>query len=130
MNVNDVIKRPIITEKSSNQLTTNVYTFEVDSRATKTDVKVAIETIFEKSNANVSKVNIMKVKRKAKRLGKYDGFAKGYKKALVTLSEGSIPIYGSEGVENNEKSNSKKKKKGLKIINTDKIMKEAEEEGK
>ncbi|NQX83091.1 MAG: 50S ribosomal protein L23 [Mycoplasmataceae bacterium] len=124
MNVNDVIKKPIITEKSSDLLSKNVYTLEVDSRASKIDVKIAIETIFSKSGAKVSKVNIMKVKQKSKRLGKYDGFKKGYKKAMITLSEGSIPVYGAEGVVNNEA----KSKKSIKIIDTDKIMKEAEGE--
>ena len=126
MNINDVIIKPIVTEKTSNHLMFNVYTFEVNQNATKTDIKKAIELIFSKSGAKVSKVNIMKVKRKAKKMGKYEGFKKGYKKAIVTLLEGSIPIYGSDGVENNEVD--KKPKKTLKIINTEKIMKEAEEE--
>lgn len=127
MNINDVIKRPIITEKSSNQLMVNTYTFEVDTRATKTDIKIAIESIFLKSGAKVSKVNIIRVKQKAKRMGKYEGFTKGYKKAIVTLLEGSIPIYGADGVVNNE---IQKEKKALKIIDTDKIMAEAEQEAK
>lgn len=126
MNINDVIIKPIVTEKTSNHLMFNVYTFEVNKDATRTDVKKAIESIFSKSGAKVSKVNIMKVKRKAKRMGRYEGFKKGYKKAIVTLLEGSIPIYGADGVENNELN--KKPKKTLKIIDTDKIMKEAETE--
>ena len=124
MNINDVIIKPIVTEKTSNHLMFNVYTFEVNQNADRTDVKKAIELIFSKSGAKVSKVNIIKVKRKAKRMGKYDGFKKGYKKAIVTLLEGSIPIYGADGVENNELN--KKPKKTLKIIDTDKIMKDAE----
>ncbi len=123
MNINDVIIKPIITEKSSLALYSNVYTFEVDQRATRTDVKKAIETIFAKSEAKVSKVNIIKVKQKAKRMGRYEGFTKGYKKAIVTLSKGSVPIYGNEGVVNNESE-----KKALQIIDTDKIMAEAEKE--
>lgn len=123
MNINDVIIKPIITEKSSAALYSNVYTFEVDVRATKTDVKEAIETIFSKSEAKVSKVNIIRVKQKAKRMGRYEGFTKGYKKAIVTLSAGSVPIYGNEGVVNNETE-----KKALQIIDTDKIMAEAEKE--
>ncbi len=123
MNINDVIIKPIITEKSSEALYSNVYTFEVDVRATKTDVKKAIETIFAKSEAKVSKVNVIRVKQKAKRMGRYEGFVKGYKKAIVTLSQGSIPIYGNEGVVNNETE-----KKALQIIDTDKIMAEAEKD--
>ncbi len=122
MNINDVIIKPIITEKSSAALYSNVYTLEVDPRATKTDVKKAVEVIFAKSGAKVSKVNIIKVKQKAKRMGRYEGFTKGYKKAMVTLSQGQIPIYGSDSVvENNEAP-----KKALQIIDTDKIMEEAE----
>lgn len=123
MNINDVIIKPIITEKSSALLMNNVYTLEVDPRATKTDVKVAIETIFDRSGAKVSRVNIIKVKQKAKKMGKYEGFTKGYKKAIVTLSQGSIPIYGSDAVVDNEKE-----KKALQIIDTEKIMEEAERE--
>lgn len=125
MNINDVIIKPIITEKSSNLLYSNVYTLEVDPRATKTDVKAAIEGIFEKSGAKVSKVNIIKVKQKSKRLGRYEGFTKGYKKAIVTLKEGSIPIYGSDSVVNNE---AEAPKKTINVIDTDKIMEEAEQD--
>ncbi len=123
MNINDVIIKPIITEKSSQGLMNNVYTLEVAQKATRTDVKVAIESIFEKSGAKVEKVNIIKVKQKAKKMGRYEGFTKGYKKAIVTLSTGSIPIYGDEGVVNNEAE-----KKAIQIIDTDKIMAEAEKE--
>lgn len=123
MNINDVIIKPIITEKSSAAMYNNVYTLEVDVRATKTDVKKAIEVIFAKSGAKVSKVNIQRVKQKAKKMGRYEGFTKGYKKAIITLSQGSIPIYGDEGVVNNETE-----KKALQIIDTDKIMAEAEKE--
>ncbi len=127
MNINDVIIKPIITEKSSNLLYSNVYTFEIDPRATKTDVRKAIESIFAKSQAKVSKVNMIKVKPKAKRMGRYEGFVKGYKKAIVTLSEGTIPIYGSDSVVNNEVDTPKK---AMKIIDTDKIMKDAEMDNK
>ncbi len=126
MNINDIVIKPIITEKSSLLLERNVYTFEVHPRATKTDVKKAIEVIFSKSNAKVLKVNIIKVDRKFKRLGRYQGYKKSYKKALVYLSAGSIPIYGSDVVENT----SKKPKKIPKIINTDKILEQAEKESK
>ncbi len=126
MNINDIVIKPIITEKSSSLLERNVYTFEVHPRATKIDIKKAIETIFSKSNAKVLKVNIIKVDRKYKRLGRSEGYKKGYKKALVYLSKGSIPIYGSDVVENT----SKKPKKIPKIINTDKILEQAEKENK
>lgn len=124
MNINDVILKPIVTEKSSNQLVKNVYVLEVNNKATKIDIKKAIESIFSKSGALVSKVNIIKVKKKPKKMGKYEGFTKGYKKAIVTLSAGTIPIYGSDSaVVDNEKA-----KKTLKIIDTEKILDEAEKE--
>ncbi|NOQ50171.1 MAG: 50S ribosomal protein L23 [Mycoplasmataceae bacterium] len=125
MNINDIIIRPIITEKSSNAMGQNVYTFEVSKKATKTDIKRAVESIFAKSGAKVNKVRIMNISKKPKRLGKFDGYKKGYKKAMVYLSTGSIPIYGSESVENTNPD--AKPKKTIKIINTEKIMKEAED---
>ena len=126
MNINDIIIKPIITEKSSDLMSQNKYTLEVHPNATKTDVKKAVEVIFKQSNAKVEKINLIKVKRKPKKMGKYEGFKKGYKKVIVKLSAGTIPIYGAGGVENT----SKKPKKTLKIIDTDKIMKEAEKEAK
>ena len=80
-----IIKRPIITEKSMEMLDENKYTFEVDVRATKTNVKNAIEEIF---GVEVEKVNIMNYKGKLKRMGRYQGFTRKYKKAIVTLAEG------------------------------------------
>ena len=123
ININDVIIKPLITEKNS-KLTAdnNTYVLEVHPDATREDVKRAVEYIFARSNAKVKKVNITKVKRKPKKMGKYEGFKKGFKKAYVILSDGIIPIYGSEGVEKTKKDN----KKGLKIIDTEKLMKEAE----
>lgn len=126
MNINDILIRPIVTEKSNDKLLSNVYTFEVHPKSTKTEVKKAVEFIFARSNAKVKKVNILKVSKKPKRMGKYEGFSKGYKKAMVFLAEGSIPIYGAEGVEKQQKDT--KKKKGLKIIDTDKIMEQAAKE--
>lgn len=126
LNINDVIIKPLITEKNS-RLTADhsTYVLEVHPDATKDDVKRAVEYIFAKSNAKVKKVNIAKVKRKAKKMGRFDGFKKGFKKAYVILSEGVIPIYGADGVENEKKSANKK---GLKIIDTEKLMKEAEKD--
>ncbi|BDV03648.1 MAG: hypothetical protein HPPSJP_3690 [Candidatus Hepatoplasma scabrum] len=126
LNINDVIIKPIITEKNS-RLTAdhNTYILEVHPNATREDVKRAVEYIFAKSDAKVKKVNIAKVKAKAKKMGRYEGFKKSYKKAYVILSAGAIPIYGAEGVEKDKKESNKK---GLKIINTEKLMKEAEKD--
>jgi large subunit ribosomal protein L23 len=95
----DVIRRPIITEKS-NYLSSylNQYVFEVDSRATKTAIKEALETIFD---VKVTRVNVMNVPAKQSRNMRNRQMrtrTNAYKKAIVTLAEGErIPIF--EGVE-------------------------------
>ena len=65
------------------------YTFDVDVRANKTQVKKAIEEIFD---VKVAKVNIMNVKPKKKRMGRYVGYTTRRRKAIVTLSEGTIDL--------------------------------------
>ena len=95
----EVIRRPIITEKS-NYLSSylNQYVFEVDLRATKTNIKEAIETIFD---VKVARVNVMIVPAKQSRNMQNRQMRTrtgAYKKAIVTLAEGErIPIF--EGVE-------------------------------
>lgn len=85
-NARDIIIRPIITEKtmkySDNE---NKVTFEVAKGSNKTEIKLAIEEIF---NVKVEKVNIMNVRPKAKRMGKYEGTTKAKRKAIVTVAEG------------------------------------------
>ncbi len=82
----DIIRRPIITEKASDAKDAqNKITFSVDPRATKLDVKTAIEAVFKVS---VEKVNIMSVKGKEKRLGKHLGKRPGWKKAIASLKKG------------------------------------------
>ena len=85
-NYRDIIKAPIITEKSSNLATNNVITFSVDVRANKTQIKQAIEKIF---NVKVENVNTVNVKPKKKRVGRYVGKTNKVKKAIVKLKEGS-----------------------------------------
>jgi large subunit ribosomal protein L23 len=82
----DVIKRPIITEKTSDLMAENKYTFVVDKRANKTEIKFAVEDIFK---VEVLKVNVMNVKPKKRRVGKYEGVKPGYKKAIVKLATGN-----------------------------------------
>jgi large subunit ribosomal protein L23 len=95
----DIIRRPIITEKS-NYLSSylNQYVFEVDYEATKTTIKDAIEKIFD---VNVARVNVMIVPAKQSRSMRSRRMrtrTNAYKKAIVTLAEGErIPIF--EGVE-------------------------------
>ena len=89
METRDVILRPVITEASMADMDNKRYTFDVDTRATKTQVKLAIEDIFD---VKVAKVNIMNVKGKKKRMGRYEGFTKKRRKAIVTLTSDSKEI--------------------------------------
>ena len=82
----DIIKAPIITEKSSNLKLNNTYVFSVDVKANKTQIKDAIEKIF---NVKVESVNTLNVKPKKKRVGRYVGKTNKVKKAIVKLNEGS-----------------------------------------
>ena len=82
----DIIKRPIITEKSSDLMAQNKYTFVVDNKANKTEVKYAVKELF---NVSVEQVNIMNVRPKRRKVGKYEGTKPGYKKAIVKLAEGN-----------------------------------------
>ena len=95
MNLYDVIKKPVITEKSMYDLEAGKYTFEVDSRAHKLLIKQAVEAVF---GVKVASVNTISVKPKSKRVGKYTGTKSGYKKAIVTLTEDSktIEIFGED----------------------------------
>lgn len=81
----DIIIAPVITEKSASNAENNVYTFKVAKSATKTEIKWAIEKAF---NVNVIKVNTLNTKPKDKRVGKYTGKTKTYKKAIITLKDG------------------------------------------
>ena len=86
MNYRDIIKAPIITEKTSDLAQNNVITFSVDVKANKTQIKQAIEHIF---NVKVESVNTINVKPKRKRVGRYVGKTNKVKKAIVKLKEGS-----------------------------------------
>ena len=86
-NYRDVIKAPIITEKSADlQQNNNAVTFSVDVKANKTQIKQAVENIF---NVKVESVNVVNVKPKKKRVGRYVGKTNLVKKAIVKLKEGS-----------------------------------------
>ena len=82
----DIIIAPVITEKSMANRQNNVYTFKVSKDATKTDIKRAVEEAFKVS---VKSVNTLNTKSKRRRVGRYTGRTKTYKKAIVTLNEGS-----------------------------------------
>ncbi|HWO94774.1 MAG TPA: 50S ribosomal protein L23 [Bacillus sp. (in: firmicutes)] len=85
----DIIKRPVITERSTDLMAEKKYTFEVDVKANKTQVKDAIEKIFD---VKVEKVNVMNYKGKFKRVGRYSGLTNRRRKAVVTLTQDSKEI--------------------------------------
>ncbi|QQE78530.1 50S ribosomal protein L23 [Alicyclobacillus sp. SO9] len=89
MDPRDLIKRPVITERSSDLMEQNKYVFEVDRRGNKTEIRQAIEKIFD---VKVAKVNTIRVPGKLKRVGKNVGRTSERKKAVVTLAEDSKPI--------------------------------------
>ena len=94
MLAHDVIIRPIITEESMLKMDENKYTFEVAVKANKTEVKQAIEELF---NVDVKNVNIMNVRGKLKRMGRFACYTRKRRKAIVTIAEGqSIEIFGNE----------------------------------
>ena len=89
MDVRDVILRPVVTEASMAEMDNKRYQFDDDVRATKTQVKNAVEKVF---NVKVAKVNIMNIKGKKKRMGRYEGYTKKRRKAIVTLTADSDEI--------------------------------------
>lgn len=82
----DIIIAPVITEKSMYDRQQNVYVFKVVKSATKDEIKRAVEEAF---GVKVKNVNTLNTKAKRRRVGRYEGKTKTYKKAMVTLQEGS-----------------------------------------
>jgi large subunit ribosomal protein L23 len=82
----EIIISPVITEKSSVLGLENKYVFKVVSAATKIEIRKAVETVFD---VKVNAVNTLNVKPKKKRVGRYLGKTSSWKKAVVTLAEGS-----------------------------------------
>lgn len=89
MSAYDIILKPVITEGSMDATQEKKYTFKVAVDANKTEIKKAVEEIF---GVDVKKVNVMNVNGKLKRLGRTQGRTASYKKAIVTLTEGSKDI--------------------------------------
>jgi len=81
----NIIIAPVITEKSAAQAESNVYTFKISKDANKIEIKKAIEEAF---GVTVVKINTLITKAKDKRVGKYTGKTKTFKKAFVTLKDG------------------------------------------
>lgn len=82
----EIVKRPIVTEKNTLRANAfNEYSFEVDPRANRTEIKRAIEKLF---GVKVERVNTMINRKEARRLGKFPGKRTLWKKAIVKLREG------------------------------------------
>lgn len=87
----DLILKPIITEKGTIQMELGKYVFDVLPKATKPDIRAAIESLFD---VTVVKVNTLTLPRKKRRVGRFVGYKAQYKRAIVTLKEGdSISLF-------------------------------------
>ena len=96
----DVIIKPVLTEKSYADMADKKYTFQVAISANKTEIKQAIESVFE--GVKVESVNTMRTLGKIKRQGRFSGRTAEVKKAIVTLKKDSKPIPFFEGMAEEE----------------------------
>ena len=94
--VQDIIRRPLITEQSMDLIAERKYSFEVAKDATKPEIAKAIEAMFE--GTKVAKVHTINMKAKTKRLRYMEGKTASWKKAIVTLTEDSKTIEFFEGM--------------------------------
>ena len=94
-NPHDIVIKPIITEESMDDMAYGKYTFKVDRRANKSEIKRAVENIFD---VKVEKVNTMNMLGKEKRMGVHVGRRPSWKKAIITLTEDSKAIEFFEGM--------------------------------
>lgn len=85
----DIIVKQLITEKSTKLAETKVYTFEVAQDANKVEVKQAIEAIWDRK---VESVRIVNVRKKPRKMGRYEGFVPAVKKAIVKLDKDAKPL--------------------------------------
>lgn len=85
MDARDIILQPVVTERSTELMAQGKYTFKVRLDANKTQIKMAIETIFK---VKVLSVNTMRMPGKLRRMGKHIGRRSDWKKAIVQLAEG------------------------------------------
>ena len=90
-NPRDILLAPVVSEKSYGLLDEGKYTFIVDPRANKTEIKIAVERVF---GVKVASVNTLNRKGKTRRTKFGLGRRKNTKRAIVTLKEGSIDIFG------------------------------------
>lgn len=92
--ITDVLKKPVLTEKSLMLMDENKYTFDVDVHSNKIEIRNAVEKMF---NVKVESVHTINVRPKTKRMGKYVGKTNRRKKAIVKLAEGhKIDLFGEE----------------------------------
>ena len=98
MKPEDIIIAPVITEKSNDELQAGKYTFRVNKKATKIDIRNAVEKLFE---VKVLDVNTMSVKGKEKRMGRTSGKTPDWKKAIVIIdtNPGDLKYIGKGGKE-------------------------------
>jgi len=90
-NPHEVLIKPLVTEKSTDLMQDNKFTFKVDPKANKIEIKNAVQSIF---NVNVVEVRTMNVSGKLKKQGRSVGYSSDWKKAIVTLKQGQkIPIF-------------------------------------
>ena len=95
MTAYDIIKRPIVTEQSMDQMADRKYTFEVAKDANKIEIKKAVEEVF---GVKVEKVTTMRVLGKVKRMGANSGKRPDWKKAIVKLTADSKTIEFFDGL--------------------------------
>lgn len=94
MDARDIIKRPVITERTTELAEDQKFVFEVDIRANRTQIKQAVQEIF---GVKVVSVNTLRMPARKKRVGKHVGMTSEWKKAIVTLSADSKPLSFFEG---------------------------------
>ena len=91
----DIVLKPVITEKSMDELQAGKYTFKVATDANKTEIKKAVEVLF---GVKVAKVNTLNCNGKEKRVGRFVGKTSDWKKAVVKLTESSKTIEFFDGL--------------------------------
>ena len=91
----DIIIRPVITERAMSGAADKKYVFEVAKDASKVEIKKAVEEIF---GVQVASVNTMRVRGRYRRMGRNEGRTPNWKKAIVTLAEGSKTIAFFDGM--------------------------------
>ena len=96
----DIIIKPVLTEKSYQDMADKKFTFQVDVHANKTEIKQALEAIFE--GVKIDTVNTMRTVGKIKRQGRTSGRTPEVKKAIITLKKDSKPIPFFEGMAEEE----------------------------